>query len=143
MKPIRPMWAAAPGLVEIYNPNPYPVDLAGYYISDKHENPTKWMVPLDNDSTVVDAELEVFWADEDGLQGWNHTSFKLKDSGEELGIYSPDGFTAADEVAQNTITIPNDVSMGRETDGAETLFGSREPPRSIPTTDNPPHRTAR
>lgn len=111
-----------PDWFEIYNPNPYPVDLAGYYISDKHENPTKWMVPLDNDSTVVDAwSWKFFWADEDGLQGWNHTSFKLKDSGEELGIYSPDGFTAADEVAWNTITIPNDVSMGRETDGAETF----------------------
>lgn len=113
---------AYPDWVEIYNPNPYDVDLAGYYISDKLENPTKWRVPTEfgGDSTVVEAYgYKLFWADEDGDQGWNHMSFRLKDSGEELGVYSPDGFSEVDEVEWNGITIPEDVTLGRETDGNE------------------------
>ena len=111
---------AHPDWVEIYNPNPYAVDLAGYYISDKLENTTKWRVPTDfgGDSTVVAAyDWKLFWADEDGDQGWNHMSFRLKDAGEEVGVYSPDGFTVVDEIEWGGITIPEDVSLGRETDG--------------------------
>lgn len=106
---------------EIYNPNNYDVDLGGYYISDNPESPMKWQVPVSNpDSTTVPANgWLLFWADEDGgafdSQGVNHCSFKLKDSGEQLTVRSPDGFSIADEISWTF--MPENQSFGRFVDG--------------------------
>lgn len=109
---------------EIYNPNNYDVDMAGYFISDNPESPMKWQVPVTNaDSTTVPANgWLLFWCDEDGgnwnSQGINHTSFKLKDSGEQLTVRSPDGFSIADEISWGFMT--EDHSFGRILDGSST-----------------------
>jgi len=107
---------------EIYNPNSYDVDMAGYFISDNPESPMKWQVPVSNsDSTTVPANgWLLFWCDEDGgslnSQGINHTSFKLKDSGEQLIVRSPDGFSIADEISWTF--MPENLSYGRQSDGS-------------------------
>lgn len=104
---------------EVYNPNNYPVDLAGYYFTDNPENTNKWQVPTDaGDSTIVPANgYLLFWADEDGSQGWNHANFRLSNEGEQLLMFSPDAFTLADRIDFGL--IPDDQSYGRETDGAD------------------------
>ena len=86
--------------VEIHNLGTSPVNLAGYYLTDRLNNPTKWRFPLDaGDSTVVAPNgYVVLWADEEGNQGWNHTNFRLNNDGEALVLRSPDGFTIADSV---------------------------------------------
>lgn len=86
--------------VEIHNLSNVPVNLAGYYLTDRLNNPTKWRFPLDaGDSTVVEPfGYVVLWADEEGNQGWNHTNFRLNNNGEALVLRSPDGFTIADSV---------------------------------------------
>lgn len=86
--------------VEIHNRSNASVDLAGYHLSDRLNNPTKWQVPLDaGDSTVVPAGGYVLlYADEDGDDGWNHMNFKLNNNGEVLVLRSPDGFSLADSV---------------------------------------------
>ena len=86
--------------VEIHNPTGQPVDLAGYYLSDRLNNPVKWQVPSGvADSTVIPAGgYVVLWADEDGSQGWNHMNFRLSSSGEVVVLRSPDGFSIADSV---------------------------------------------
>lgn len=103
---------------EVYNPNNYPVDLAGYYFTDNPENTNKWQVPTDaGDSTIVPANgYLLFWADEDGSQGWNHANFRLSNQGEQILLFSPDAFTLADRI--DFEIIPDDQSYGRETDGA-------------------------
>lgn len=103
--------------IEIYNPNNYDVDLAGYYMSDNPENPMKWQVPFDApDSTTVPANgWLLFFADEDGNQGINHTSFRLNNNMEQLTLYSPDGFSIADHIEWEGEA--DDISLGRETDG--------------------------
>lgn len=111
-----------PDWFELYNPNPFEVDLAHYYLSDNLDNRVKWRISnlVLGDSTVMEPfGYMLFWADEDQYQGWNHTNFRLKDSGEELGLYSPDGFTICDEISWGDVTVPNDISMGRQTDGGE------------------------
>jgi hypothetical protein len=102
---------------EIYNPNSYPVNIAGYYFTDNEENPQKWKVPnYYADSTTVPAGgWLLFWADEDSEQGINHASFRLKNNGESLQMFGPDGFTMADEVNWGPQT--NDISKGRLYDG--------------------------
>lgn len=86
--------------VEIHNVGSVPVNLAGYYLTDRLNNPTKWRFPLDaGDSTLVAPNgYVVLWADEEGSQGWNHTNFRLNNNGEALVLRSPDGFTIADSV---------------------------------------------
>ena len=86
--------------VEIHNPTTAPVDLSGYYITDRLNNPTKWRVPLDAGSEVVIAPdgYLLLWADDDTDQGWNHMGFRLNNNGEALVLRSPDGFSIADSV---------------------------------------------
>lgn len=86
--------------VEIHNRSANAVNLAGYYLSDRLNNPKRWRIPMDaGDSTVIEPNgYKVIWADDDEEQGWNHTNFKLSSSGESLVLRSPDGFTIADSV---------------------------------------------
>jgi hypothetical protein len=103
--------------VEIYNPNDFAVDIGGYYLTDNPENPMKWMVP-DNvpDETTIPANSWILlWADEDGIQGPLHMSFRLNNQGEDLRLYSTDGFTLADRIVYPYIAP--DESYGRVTDG--------------------------
>ncbi|MCB0760475.1 MAG: lamin tail domain-containing protein [Flavobacteriales bacterium] len=103
---------------EIYNPNNYDVNIAGYYFSDNPENPKKWKVPnYEADSTTVPANgWLLFWADEDQTDGINHTNFRLNNNAEILQMFSPDGFTMVDEI--EWADVEGDRSLGRITDGA-------------------------
>lgn len=103
---------------EIYNPNDYPVNIAGYHFSDNPANPQKWKVPnFQTDSTTVPANgWLLFWADEDSNQGINHTSFRLNNNAEQLRMFSPDGFTMVDEISWEL--LDSDTSKGRFTDGS-------------------------
>lgn len=103
--------------VEIYNPNNYEVDLGGYYLSDNPENPMKWMVPdnVPDETTIPPNSWLLLWADEDGIQGPLHMSFRLNNQGEDLRLYSTDGFTLADRIVFPYIAP--DESYGRLTDG--------------------------
>ncbi|MFZ6051432.1 lamin tail domain-containing protein [Halocola ammonii] len=102
---------------ELYNPNPYPVNLAGYYLTDDQENPTKFQITTNNtDSTTIQpGDWMLFYADEDQEQGVNHVNFRLNNAGEELALYGPDGFSLADEI--NFVDLATDESLGRLTDG--------------------------
>lgn len=103
--------------VEIYNPNNYPVDIGGYFLTDNPENPMKWMVPDDfpDDTTIPANSWILLWADEDGIQGPLHMSFRINNQGEDIRLYSTDGFSLADRVVTPYITP--DQSYGRLTDG--------------------------
>lgn len=103
--------------VEIHNLSSVPVNLAGYYLTDRLNNPTKWRFPIDvGDSTVVEPDgYVVLWADEDQTQGWNHMNFRLNNAGEALVLRSPDGFTIADSVHFG-VSLP-DVSKSRLPNG--------------------------
>ncbi len=105
--------------IEIYNPNDFDVDLAGYYMTDNPDNPVKWMVPLGKpDSTTVPANgWLLFWADEDAIQGVRHASFRLNNVAEQVAFYSPDGFTLIEDLSWQG--MQTDTSLGRITDGSE------------------------
>ncbi len=102
---------------EIVNLGTTTVDLGGYYLTDRLNNPTKWQVPLDvpDSTTIAPGEYILFFADEDGSQGWNHTNFKFNNDGEALVLRSIDGFSIADSVHFGA--LPLDYSWGRDVDG--------------------------
>jgi hypothetical protein len=103
--------------VEIYNPGPQSVDLAGYYFTDTFDDPMRWRVPTGiPEFTVVPAGgFKLFWADDDASQGWNHMTFRFSAGGEHLAFRSPDGFTVVDSLFLPALAP--DVSFGRLTDG--------------------------
>ena len=102
--------------LEIVNNEDVAVDLAGYYLTDRLNQPMKWQFPLGiPDSTVIQpGEFKLIWADEDNAQGWNHTNFKFNSGGEVIVLRSVDGFSIADSVHFNV--IPTDHSLGRSPD---------------------------
>ena len=103
--------------LEIVNNEDVAVDLAGYYLTDRLNQPMKWQFPLGiPDSTVIQpGEFKLIWVDEDDAQGWNHTNFKFNSGGEVIVLRSVDGFSIADSVHFNV--IPTDHSLGRSPDG--------------------------
>ncbi len=102
---------------EIYNPNNFDVNIAGYYFSDNIENPTKWIVSSSFADSVTVPALGwlLLWADDDQEQGVQHANFRLSNNGEYLGFFSPDGFTVVDEIQWGQ--IDPDTSLGRISDG--------------------------
>ncbi len=100
--------------IEIYNAHDQPVFLGDKYLSDNPDNPTKWALP---NTSILPDEYLLIWADNDENQGNQHANFKLKKSGETLGIYSNAdlGFAALDLVTYPEQTT--DVAYGRLPNG--------------------------
>lgn len=105
--------------IEIFNPNNYPVDIGGYWLTDNPQNPMKWQIPTNRpDSSVIPAGgYLLFFADEQQSEGWNHTNFRLNNNGEWIELRSPDGFTLADGLQYGQQYA--DTSFGRGFDGAD------------------------
>lgn len=102
---------------EIHNTSAHAVDIGGYYLTDKLNQPNKYQIPTDiPDSTTIPAYgFVLIYADEDGAEGWNHTNFKFSSLGEYIVMRSVDGFSIADSVHFGA--IPTDHSWGRDEDG--------------------------
>lgn len=66
--------------VELYNRSSQPVDISGWYLTDKQNNLDKWQFPQ---GTIIQPNAYlIVWADEDSSQGPYHANFKLSASGE-------------------------------------------------------------
>jgi hypothetical protein len=102
---------------EIVNLSNSYIDIGGYYITDKLNQPTKYQVPLgiSDSTTIAPGGYLLFFADEDNSQGWNHTNFKFNSSGEALVLRSMDGFSISDSVHFPELDL--DFSWGRDIDG--------------------------
>ena len=108
---------------ELYNPNNAPVNLSGYRLTDTLVDPTHWTFPS---QTVIGPHgFLLVWADGDtaqngtGTNGDLHASFKLNNSGEAIGLYSPSG------VRQHAVTFGaqiQNVSQGLFPDGDTNAF---------------------
>lgn len=80
---------------ELYNPNNFPVNLSGYFLTDNLGIPNKFTVPT---NTYVPAlGFRLVWADNQtnqngmGTNGDLHANFQLSNNGEAIGLYAPDG----------------------------------------------------
>jgi hypothetical protein len=100
---------------EIYNPNNYAVDIAGYYVTDNSSNHIKHQIPSGNAQTIIPAHGYLrLWASSATSRGVLHTSFSLSASGEYVGIYSP----TQEFIDEKTFGAQQpDVSFGRNPDG--------------------------
>jgi len=95
--------------LELQNHGTAAVDVSGWYLSDKPDNPTKWAIPA---STVIEpGKTLLVWADEDKDDGPYHANFKLDADGESILLHAADGKTQIDRVDFGPQLA--DVSTGR------------------------------
>lgn len=102
---------------EVYNPNSFDVDLAGWYVSDALSDLTKYRFSTAGTDAIVPANgWLLVWADNQSAQGNLHTNFSLSSTnGEDLVLTGPDGATIVDQVSFGPQAVG--ASYGRATDG--------------------------
>jgi len=103
--------------VELYNSTDTVISLAGYYLTDDLDDPTKFRFP--DDITIAGKQYLLIWCDRDTADGFLHADFKLSAAGEELGLYNPDGLVIDFIIFPEQAT---DVSYGRNPDGGDSWF---------------------
>jgi hypothetical protein len=108
---------------EIYNPNGWAVNMAGYRVTDDLNNPDKFVFP--SGVSIPARGLLLVWADEEGSQyaatGQVHVNFKLARDSETLALIGPSGKLL--DLVQFSDQEP-DVSMGRLPDGDTSGFSA-------------------
>ena len=105
--------------VEIYNAGSTIVQLDGFYLSDKKDEPTKFEMPAGQ--CIEAGGFLLVWCDGDGVEDANgdiHTNFSLNKDGEVLYLMyvEGDGMGQADAVQWKADQAP-DVSAARVPDG--------------------------
>jgi hypothetical protein len=98
--------------LEIHNPDPTPVSLAGWYLTDSASNKTKWRFP---EVTIPGGGFIVVFASNKDRRVPGaplHTNFALSAGGEYLGLIKSDGVTVAHEYAPTFPALKDDVAYG-------------------------------
>lgn len=131
--------------VEIYNPNNFEVDLAGYYFTDDHypDNGTSLtQIPTGFTETIIPASgYKIIWFDEDLDQGSLHINTKLSATADAVYLIAPDMLTVIDHIAwTEDLALASDISYGRYPDGSENWvkFGTDFENPVTPGTQNYP-----
>ncbi len=104
--------------IELYNTSSSAINLSGYYLSDKINNPTKWAFPA---GSVIggNSHLLIWASKKNTVVGSNiHTNFSLTQC-------TPDAIIFSDAIGNvlDSLTLKRtqqDHSRGRTTDGAST-----------------------
>jgi len=98
--------------IELFNPGSEPVNLNGYWLTDRASDLTGWRVP---DITIDPGGYRVIFAsskDRDDPDGELHTDFKLNSDGEYLALVGPDGTSVIHEYAPQYPPQVADVAYG-------------------------------
>ena len=96
--------------IELANTGATAFDLAGCYLTDKLDNPTKWTIPTG--FVLQPGQTLLVWTDEDTNDGPLHASFKLSAGGESIHFFDKDGKTRLDTITFDAQQA--DVSTGRQ-----------------------------
>jgi hypothetical protein len=107
--------------IEIYNFGDTPIDLAGMYLTDDLDEPTKWQISegYPSQTTVPADGYLLIWADGQPYQGILHANFALKASGEQIGLYNTDGSTLIDGITFGEQMA--NISYGRYPDASDNF----------------------
>lgn len=138
--------------IEIRNPDPIPISLAGYALTDDPASLRKWVIP--EVTLGGGAHLIVFASGKNRTDPAAplHASFQLASEGEYLALVAPDGATVVSGFAPQYPPQTPDVSFGIDamdpppawsfftspTPGSENGHGSRAGPIILPRDENPP-----
>jgi hypothetical protein len=114
--------------LELYNPNPFRLDVGGYFLTDDPRTPRGWMLP----PRLIPpfGHLIVFASGKNRAVAARelHTHFRLGADGEYLALVSPDGSTVIRQYPENYPAAAQfpaqtaDISYGREASGRVGFF---------------------
>ena len=128
--------------VELYNTTAAAVDLSGWYVSNKVNDPTKWAFPAGS-SIPANGRLMIFCTKRNTVVGAEyHTSFKLNQTDDDHVVLSDPSATIIDDVALDPPT-KSDNSRGRTTDGAATWSLFLTPTPNAPNAGDSPEYAPR
>ncbi|MBG16179.1 MAG: hypothetical protein CL853_07485 [Crocinitomicaceae bacterium] len=124
--------------IEIYNPTTSPVDLTGWYLSDKPSDLIKFQIP--SGTVAAGGRIMIVCSGRDEFSGGIiHTSFKLTQTKPEEIILSDPAALIVDQIQM--IPCQLDHSRGRSSDGGATwsLFTNPSPnaANSLPSLEYP------
>lgn len=121
--------------VELYNGTENELSLAGYYLSDKADEPYRWAFP--NVPIGPGEYLVVFLSGKDRTDAELHTNFRLSEKDGML-LLTDAAAGRTDSIVFGT-GIPENVSIGRAQDGSLCYYGLPTPggenAKSFSTTD--------
>ncbi len=101
--------------IELYNTTSSPVSLAGFFLSDNPENPTKWQFP--SGTTIPANGYLVVWAYDTTFSGALFASWALSKDGEHIRLSDAaqnvvDSVTFGPQVTNRTVArIPNGTGV--------------------------------
>lgn len=105
--------------IELYNAGASAVDLTGYYLSDRADDPTKWQIP--SGITIDAGGFKRFWCSgRNAIEGSHyHTNFKVTQTRDAEAVVLSDA--SGTIIDLNEIDIPNQMnhSWGRSPNGAD------------------------
>ncbi|MGB3946403.1 MAG: CotH kinase family protein [Bacteroidia bacterium] len=111
-------YAETPDWIELYNAGSSTVNLAGYYLSDKINNPTKWAIPA-GVSIAANGYLIIWASGKNTVVGAEvHSNFSLTQTRPEAIVFSDPSATILESIVLNPTQTNH--SRGRTTDGAST-----------------------
>jgi hypothetical protein len=109
--------------IELYNPNPLPVDMGGLFLADQ-PFPMPGMPAIGPLSFIADLGYAVFDADGQSGKGPQHLPFKLRPEQGAISLYLPD-MSPLDVVLYGPQST--DVSEGRSPNGADAFAFFTQP----------------
>jgi spore coat protein CotH len=86
--------------LEIHNLGPGSLNLAGFYLTDDSNQPTKWALPA---RSLVDGAFLLLWLDGETGEGEDHAALRLQSGGGNLYLYSG---TGSGRILIDSITYP-------------------------------------
>lgn len=113
--------------IELHNPGPGSLDLAGYYLTDDSDALQKWQFPTQVVS--AGADLVVFASGKDRAAAGSqlHTGFGLDADGEFLALVAPDGVTVVSSFGTAYPEQYPDISYGFQTQGTNPTLRTGQP----------------
>jgi hypothetical protein len=107
--------------IEIFNSGDEPIDIAGMYLTDDLDEPTKWQIPTDSPAatTITGHGYLLIWADTDTEDPGLHANFNLSSDGEDIALVDRDGSTVIDSISFGEQR--SDISYGRYPDAGRNL----------------------
>ena len=125
--------------IEIHNPDPTPLTLTGWYLSDTASNKTKWQFP--STTLAPNSYLIVFASNKNRRVAGQqlHTNFALSASGEYLGLSNLSG-TPISEYSPTFPAQVTDISYGLPSTSISTVLVADNAPCTwlVPTSTSSP-----
>jgi len=134
---------------ELYNAEPFTVNLGGFCLSDEPGDPTKYRIPANGRYQIPAGQFLLVWADnqpnQNSVARTNlHVNFRLSGNSGNIALTAPDGLTTIDSVAYGPQF--DNVGEGRYSDGASARYfmplittnSTPSGPNSISSYNSPP-----